>query len=226
MILDFNFKLIHRILSLNCLEQPTEVVCLGWPDFIVGEELMFELYGEKAEQFRIENNPKTWDRIPGELFDVHAVFQYHNCNLIIVDVIKHRGVEEFLDLNEPLEEHFFKRFDLVVDTGTLEHCFNVGTAFKNMCNITKVGGVIITAAPYSRPFHGYYNFTKEMYTDGFGRNGFDILEIICTYSKKMRIVPEEEFFTKIMPGQGILNCIAKKVEDKEFTWPIQRKYGK
>ena len=226
MILDFNFKLIHRVLSLNCLAQPTEVVCLGWPDFMVGEELMSELYGEKAEQFRIENNPKTWDRIPGELFDAHAVFQHHNCNLTIVDVIKHRGVEEFLDLNEPLEEQFFKRFDLVVDTGTLEHCFNVGTAFKNMCNMTKVGGVVITAAPYSRPFHGYYNFTKEMYTDGFGRNGFDILEIICTCSKKMRIVPEEEFFTKIMPGQGILNCIAKKVEDKEFTWPIQRKYGK
>jgi hypothetical protein len=42
----------------------------------------------------------------------------------------------------------------------------------------------------------------------------------------MRVASEEEFFTKIMPGQGILNCIAKKVEDKEFKWPIQRKYGK
>jgi hypothetical protein len=66
---------------------------------MVGEELMSELYGEKAEQFRIENNTKTWDRIPGELFDAHTVFQHHNCNLTIVDVIKHRGVEEFLDLN-------------------------------------------------------------------------------------------------------------------------------
>ena len=226
MILDFNFKLIQKVFNLNCLTTPAEVVCLGWPDFMVGEELMAELYGKKAEQFRVENNSRSWDRILGELFDVHAVFQHHNCNLTIVDVVKHRGVEEFLDLNEPLKEQFFKRFDLVVDTGTLEHCFNVGTAFKNMCNMTKVGGVIVTAAPYSRPFHGYYNFVKGTYTDGFGRNGFEILEIICTASKKMKAVPEEEFFTKIMPGQGILNCIAKKVEDKEFKWPIQRKYGK
>jgi len=224
MILDFNFKLIQKVFNLRCLPTPTDVVCLGWPDLMVSEALMKEIYGERAEQFRVENNPRSWDRKEGELFDVHAVFQYHNCNLTIIDVIKHRGVEEFLDLNESLEENFFKRFDLVIDTGTLEHCFNVGTAFKNVCNMTKVGGVIITAAPYSRPFHGYYNFVKETYTDGFGRNGFDILELICTVSKKMRVVPEEEFFTKIMPGQGILNCIAKKVEDKEFKWPIQRKY--
>ena len=176
MILDFNFKLIQKVFNLNCLTTPAEVVCLGWPDFMVGEELMAELYGKKAEQFKVENNSRSWDRIPGELFDVHAVFQHHNCNLTIVDVVKHRGVEEFLDLNEPLKEQFFKRFDLVVDTGTLEHCFNVGTAFKNMCNMTKVGGVIVTAAPYSRPFHGYYNFVKETYSDGFGKNGFEILK--------------------------------------------------
>ena len=224
MILDFNFKKIQQVFNLNCLETPTEVVCLGWPDFIVSEELMFEIYGETAEQFRIENNPKSWGRKERELFDVHAVFQHHNCNLTIIDVIQHRGVEEFLDLNEPLEENFFQRFDLVVDTGTIEHCFNAGTAFKNMCNMTKVGGVIITAAPYSRPFHGYYNFTREMYTDGFGKNGFDILEIVGTISKKMHVALDEDFFTKNMPAQGILNCIAKKVEDKEFKWPIQGKY--
>jgi hypothetical protein len=224
MILDFNFKLIQQVFNLNCLPQPTEVVCLGWPDFVVSEELMSELYGKKANKFRIENNPRQWDRIYGEFFDVHAVFQYHNCNLTIIDLVKHRGVEEFLDLNEPLDEKFFQKFDLVIDTGTLEHCFNVGTAFKNMCNMTKKGGIIITAAPYSRPFHGYYNFTKGLYTDGFEKNGFEILEFICTTSKKMRVMPEEEFFSKIMPGQGILNCIAKKIEDKEFKWPVQGKY--
>jgi hypothetical protein len=226
MILDFNFKLIHQIFDLNCLPESAEVIFLGWPDLVVSEQLMIELYGDLAEQFRVENNPVPWARKDGELFDVHTVFQHHNCNLTIIDVIKHRGVEEFLDLNEPLLEHFYKRFDLVVDTGTLEHCFNVGTAFKNMCDMVKVGGVVVTSAPYSRPYHGYYNFVQETYTDGFGTNGFEILDLICTKSKKMRVVLAEEFFTKIMPGQGILNCIAKKVEDKKFTWPIQRKYSK
>lgn len=224
MILDFNFKLIQKVFNLNCLAKPAEVVCLGWPDFIVSEELMTEIYGESAEQFRVENHLRSWNRMPRELYDVHAVFQHHNCNLTIIDVIQHRGIEEFVDLNEPLEKNFFQRFDLVVDTGTIEHCFNAGTAFKNMCNMTKVGGVIITAAPYSRPFHGYYNFTREMYKDGFGKNGFDILEIVGTISKKMHVALDEAFFTKNMPAQGILNCIAKKVEDTEFKWPIQGKY--
>lgn len=53
------------------------------------------------------------------------------------DIQKVRENEIILDLNEELPIMYEKKYDLVIDTGTHEHCFNAGTAFTNMLKLFK-----------------------------------------------------------------------------------------
>src|SRR5262249_43616070 len=49
--------------------------------------------------------------------------------------------------SEPLPEALRGRYDAVVDAGTLEHVFNVPTAFKNVMDALKVGGHFFATLP-------------------------------------------------------------------------------
>ncbi len=48
----------------------------------------------------------------------------------MVDLVASRGGERILDLNGPLEADLVGGFDVVLDAGTMEHCFNVGQAVR------------------------------------------------------------------------------------------------
>lgn len=75
------------------------------------------------------------------------------------DIQKVRENEIILDLNEELPIMYEKKYDLVIDTGTHEHCFNVGTAFINMLKLFKNYGCIVTnMSPMNYPNHGFWNF--------------------------------------------------------------------
>src|ERR1700756_3634019 len=57
-----------------------------------------------------------------------------------MDASDFEGATILQDLNEPLAAHLRCKYDAVVDGGTLEHVFNVPTAFKNVMDALKVGG--------------------------------------------------------------------------------------
>ena len=78
-------------------------------------------------------------------------------------------------MNNPLPADLHQRFDLLIDTGTLEHCFNVGQAFKNTCEAMRQGGLIVHGAPLNRFNHGFWSFNPTLYHDFLGDNGFQIL---------------------------------------------------
>ena len=78
-----------------------------------------------------------------------------------IDIKKLRGVEKIVDLNEPLPAEYHNVYDLVIDTGTLEHSFNVGVAFRSMCQMAKVGAHIITLAPASMVNTGSGIFVRQ-----------------------------------------------------------------
>ena len=58
------------------------------------------------------------------------------------------------------------KYDLIFDVGTLEHCFNVGQAFKNIMEMTKLGGTIFMATA-SKINHGFWNFCVLLHTQIF-----------------------------------------------------------
>jgi SAM-dependent methyltransferase len=80
------------------------------------------------------------------------------------------------DMNSPISEQFFNKFDAVIDGGTLEHVFNIPVALQNLANVTKPGGSIFITVPSNNLCgHGLYQFSPELFFRYFSdENGFQL----------------------------------------------------
>ena len=149
--------------------------------------------------------------------------QGHRCR--VFDVTAHQGMEEFLDLNEPLPADLQQQFDLIVDSSCLEHCFNVAQAFRNLCDMTRVGGYVTTVAPIYIFNHGYYNINPIMHQDGFEQNGFEM--------KSQELINNDGWLVTQFSGKKsdprvrtFVLTVAQKQQQQLFKWPIQTHKGK
>jgi hypothetical protein len=208
-------------------KEDKKVLCLGYPDMLLDEQFMVSIYGSdfvaKIPEDSNADNIRAWHKreLP-KIYDAMFLLKHHGFDVTVFDSIAHRGYEKIVDLNEPLPEEYKQQFDLIIDTGTLEHCFNVGQAFKNVCQSVKIGGVFMTAAPMTKLNHGYWNFGTIVHQDGFSQNGFEILD--TTHYHRGSVLPPESCNSKRIPLKTITTCIAKKVNEQPWTWPIQGKY--
>ena len=204
-----------------------KVLCLGYPDFLVDEQHLISIFGQEfvdtIPEEPMSDAVRVWHKstLP-KVFDPIWIFKYFNFDVVIFDLIAHRGIETLVDLNEPISDVHAEQFDLIIDTGTLEHCFNVGQAFKNICLTVKKGGVFMTAAPVSKLDHGYWNFGTIVHKDGFEQNGFEILK--TTYTCKNDIVEPQRMNWKHLPVKTAVTTIAKRISVKDWVWPTQGKY--
>lgn len=214
-------KTIKPILSNNI-----KVLCLGYPDLLVTKDELENLLPDLAQDIpkdRCEKEIQTWHKRTHEIYDPMYIFKRWNFDVTIFDAVAHRGIETIVNLNENIDVKYHNQYNLIIDTGTLEHCFNVGTAFKNMCNCCAKDGYIFTAAPLTKINHGYYNFCPILYRDGFSFNGFEIVE--QNYIRRGEIVSSESILkNKLLQTKVVNQVIAKKVSIKDWTWPIQGKY--
>ena len=85
------------------------------------------------------------------------------------------------DFNKPIPPEFDRRYDLVVDGGSLEHIFNFPTALRNSMRIVKPGGIFVTITPCNNHCgHGFYQFSPELYFSLLrGNNGFKLVDLFC-----------------------------------------------
>jgi len=149
--------------------------------------------------------------------------------LFFFDFKKIRGDEIILDLNLPLESIHLGRYDLVIDTGTLEHCFNVGVAFENMCKLVKVNGAILTAGPVTMVNHGFWSFNPCLYENYFRHNKFDILHLSLAWGKgneKVKnMLDKSQANSRIsVPSETSIMAVAKRTNHSTYEFPIQEKY--
>lgn len=81
------------------------------------------------------------------------------------------------DLCEPVKTN--KRFDLVVNAGTLEHVKDLYQGFANVDKLTKVGGYMLHENPKASnwPLHGFHYFDEKFYIDLAIQTGYTIIEI-------------------------------------------------
>jgi len=64
-------------------------------------------------------------------------------------------------------------YDLLLDTGTIEHVFHVPNAMKNIWSMLKVGGYVIHMAPTNNYVdHGFYQFSPTFFHDFYSANKF------------------------------------------------------
>lgn len=85
------------------------------------------------------------------------------------------------DFNKPIPPGFDRRYDLVLDGGTLEHVFDFPTALRNSMRMVKPGGIFATITPCNNQCgHGFYQFSPELYFSLLrGNNGFKLVDLFC-----------------------------------------------
>lgn len=152
-----------------------------------------------------------------------------------------------LDLNKDLKTHYnwTEQFDLVTNNGTSEHVFNQYAVFKNMHDLTKVGGYMIHVLPYYKwSDHGFYNYQPQLFACLAAENEY-VVEFFCISDDlctQMKIVPLTMQQTgldelpkkfnldewKRSPGGGdpMIGVISRKVYDNEFKVPMQFGYSR
>lgn len=200
---------------------------IGYPDLSVSEKTISKFFeksivdslsedtcaNEIRKMHKISNDTKVYS-----FFDI---CKHDNIEVTVFDIEQVRGIETPLDLNQPLPENYYRQFDIVIDSSVLEHCFNISEAFKNLCNMVKVNGIISTVAPLFKYNHGFYNLNPIFYNHGFLANGFHILYqgILDKAGQKI------EAYTKHRHPTNLYNLvIAKRISNADFKWPIQGEF--
>jgi hypothetical protein len=199
------------------------VASMGYPDIIAQVPAMDGLvYREDSDAIcKRHGIPKR--PIP----DAHSYFGLHGCKLDVYDIVRERGCEIILDLNgrvDPILKAW--GYDIVLDVGTLEHCFNIGQAIVNMAGMVKHGGHIIHENPFNWGNHGFYGLQPTFYADFYKANGFEVVELcLATRDGLKAPAPHGERF-RFTEAEVNAFCVARRVAMQSFTWPVQHKYAK
>lgn len=84
------------------------------------------------------------------------------------------------DLNAPLPASLHERFDVVIDSGTIEHVFNLPAAIASCMQLVRRGGTLFLSSPANNMCgHGFYQFSPELFFRLFkNANGFSLARLV------------------------------------------------
>lgn len=210
-------------------------IAFGYPDILASEDQLFDLFGnEVSRQLKFRPDSEAilkWHgatALADRVVESQHFFSLIGYELTIADIAQIRGNELIADLNEPLDAALLLQpFDLVIDGGTAEHCFNIGQAFKNMAGLVKAGGCILHINPAAMFNHGFYNLNPTLYQDFYSTNGFEVRFLKAVANMVMAPewidVPATARF-KSLPFNASIVCAAQRVSDQVIRWPMQAKY--
>lgn len=94
-----------------------------------------------------------------------------------VDCSDYEEATLIADLGRPLQ--LDRRFDTIIDFGSLEHIYDTATAFKNLIGLCEIGGRILHFLPVNNlNGHGFWQFCSDLlYSLYSERNGFCEAEV-------------------------------------------------
>jgi len=215
------------------------ILSLGYPDLLVTEEALRYL-GLDVDYAAIAIRPNSeavWKGhsmdVQDPMFETKSFFECLGASFEAVDYADNGNAETILDLNKPLPGSMKEQYDLVVDPGTIEHCFDVAQAVSNAADAAKVGGYVFHQAAICYINHGFYSISPTFFVDFYEANGFSISQpcffnpvwkngIVCNLAKvecfweggpaSARVFVGRYFFKKIYSANPI-------------CYPIQRKYS-
>lgn len=198
--------------------KPKKLLCLGYPDILTKSNKKIEGSESIAQ----------WHGWSGAIGNTDEIFADAGIEPTYIDVAKIRGPEEIVDLNQPIPPEYINKFDAVLDPGTIEHCFNIGQAFKNIILALKIGGHAVHTNPMLMVNHGFWNVCPTAYFDFYRENGCELKHISVIYGSvdDRRVVDiAKHIVSRVeLPLESSNLVIAKKISEKEIVWPTQYKY--
>jgi SAM-dependent methyltransferase len=134
------------------------------------EELFRSLQCSPAMPLALAPNDPRWRRAEA-FFELLGAAQVD-----VLDASPFEGANVIHDLNRPVPEDLWGRFDVVFDGGTIEHVFHSPTAIQSCMRMVRTGGRVIIHTPGNNWFgHGFYQFSPELFFRVFSEdNGFAV----------------------------------------------------
>src|SRR5438094_5345780 len=131
---------------------------------------------EVAKQFARFGFPSPAPAKEGPLDDQRLFRMMGFAAVESIDYSDFEGATHILDLNtDEISPALVGRFDVVLDSGTIEHVFHIPNALKNVLTLAKEGGRIIFLSPSSNHVdHGFYMFSPTLFMDYLVTNGLRI----------------------------------------------------
>ncbi len=143
---------------------------LGVPTMGFTSEI-FHAHAERYTELARNTRPRSFETAP-QFFETLG---FPSASML--DVSDYEGADITADLNDPnMADKVSGQFDLIYDSGTLEHVFDMPTALRNLTKLTRIGGVVIHATP-SNGFldHGFWQVSPDLYKSYYTQAGFEVL---------------------------------------------------
>ena len=207
----------HALKRLEPLMRGARILSLGYPDLMCSADEIEKLFGYKPTKF---TDAHEWHKVKNPFPETIELFEAIGAKAMIVDFTAERGIEKIADLNHP---HDLGKFDLVIDPGTLEHCFNIGQAFLNAANAVRQGGNIFHISPMTMLNHAFWSLNPTTFHDFYGQNGWTITELKVLPVAAPFVSSTERFD---MHTEYLIRCLARRDTNRPLRWPIQTKYLK
>lgn len=133
---------------------------------------------EYREAFRVPTSPLDNYRWADYCDDF--LIEFLGASLVTaLDASDYEGADRIHDMNDPVPESWHGQYDTVIDSGSLEHIFNIPVAFANIGTLLREGGkVFITTPANNQMGHGFYQFSPDLMFRVFSeQNGFSLRNI-------------------------------------------------
>jgi SAM-dependent methyltransferase len=127
------------------------------------------------------------------------------------------------DLQDPIDSKFHNFFNLIIDSGTMEHIFDAKSVMGNIARITNIGGYVLQFIPAQNFLnHGFHQFSPTFFYDFYVDNGFEIIESYVVEIRgrcdRFHFYTQEKDYTGLFfnPRNRLVNCfLVRKKEDVE-----------
>lgn len=217
--------------------KPIKVACLGYPDILLPLESF--PFKDKLEPRSDSNSVTRFHSRPAfTVPTAESFFSALGAELTVLDVKQWKGNEVIIDLNKLFDVAVpGAPFDLLIDNGTVEHCFNAPMAMWNIRGLVRPGGFVVHWNPHYMPNHGFYNFSGTFFNDWYVANGgsirdmtlwnFEIPEEGKPAVEVGYMVPTTSRFSFNAYNNSLLTVVEILEERKgQPVWPVQTKYKK
>lgn len=190
------------------------VLALGYPDLTANQADVLSLLGQATSTDDCIATRTVLLAAGATAFDV-------------VDVIAHKGFERIVDLNQPQE--WPRRYGLVINPGTLEHCFNLGQAWANAWRALAPGGAILHVCPATMLNHGFWNICPVAIEDWCAANAGRVREMRFAQNGTQqpvapRGIPGAATGRPALPAETVMYALCQKLADAPLAWPVQGCY--
>lgn len=135
-----------------------------------------------------------------------------------MDVSDYENCTHVHDLNRPVPENLYGRYDVIFDGGTVEHVFDTPSCLRNIHAMLKVGGRIIHGSPSTNHVdHGYYMFSPVLFYDYYDANNYKIEQSLLIFHTQQH---DKDLWKIVTYEPGVLDHLSFGGFDRGFMLAI------